>query len=155
MKKSDLKNGMVVETRQGKRYVYSNNNLVSLANFDEIVVENIDMFYREDLSAIVFGPDNDIIKVFTLNDCPSWERPTEILTPKEKEYLTSFIKPFKKEVDWITKESVETLHGDEGKQRLIIKIGENWIIFPPFEKDKLYSGMKVGDHYSLEFLGLE
>ena len=75
-----------------------------------------------------------------------------ILNEKEKEYLSSVIKPFRDKVSLISKRS-----NDNG-QFISIEIEEkphnNTMFFPYFEGDTMYKGMEINKHYTLEELDL-
>lgn len=75
-----------------------------------------------------------------------------ILNEKEKEYLSSVIKPFRDKVSLISKRS-----NDNG-QFISIEIEEkphnNNMFFPYFEKGRMYKGMEINKHYTLEELDL-
>ena len=76
---------------------------------------------------------------------------SEILTDKEREYLSNVIKPFREEIEFIGKcECYE-----KQKQFIGIKIvnGDS-ILLPIFEKNKYYKNMEVKKEYALEELGL-
>lgn len=76
-----------------------------------------------------------------------------VLTEEEKEYLSSVIKPFRKDVEYIVK-----LPKFEWIQETIyIHIGRSWrgnIELPTFKKGAMYKGMKIDKRYTLEELGL-
>ena len=74
----------------------------------------------------------------------------EILTDKEKAYLSAVIKPFREKVKYIQK------CFDLGSKAYIYiyvkKCGS--MIFPTFRKGTMYKGMEVNKKYTLEELGL-
>ena len=88
-----------------------------------------------------------------------WEEYKEpILDEKEKEYLSSVIKPFKDRVVYICKVKV-----GECNQFISIKVkrydydeedSNEYIDLPYFREDTMYVNMEVGKEYSLEELGL-
>lgn len=71
-----------------------------------------------------------------------------ILTDKEKAYLSSVIKPFREEVETIEKASFEE------DEQLQISDGDTVMAFPCFEKGTMYKGMEAYKEYTLEELGL-
>ena len=75
-----------------------------------------------------------------------------ILNEKEKEYLSSVIKPFRDKVSLISKRS------NENGQFISIEIEEkphnNNMFFPYFEEGSMYKGMEINKHYTLEELDL-
>ena len=75
-----------------------------------------------------------------------------ILNEKEKEYLSSVIKPFRDKVSLISKRS-----NDNG-QFISIEIEEkphnNNMFFPYFEEGLMYKGMEINKYYTLEELDL-
>ena len=78
---------------------------------------------------------------------------SEILNEKEKEYLSTVIKPFRNGVLAITKYNYN--NGDEYLQ---IEVNQpnrfECIKLPYFEKGTMYKGMKLGFTYILKELGL-
>ena len=78
---------------------------------------------------------------------------SEILNEKEKEYLSTVIKPFRNGVIAITKYNYN--NGDEYLQ---IEVNQpnrfECIKLPYFEKGTMYKGMKLGFTYILKELGL-
>ena len=74
----------------------------------------------------------------------------EILTEKEKAYLSVVIKPFRNSVVWIKKQD----YYPDG-QYIKIEIKKDVpVVFPLFEENKYYKGMEVDKKYTLEELGL-
>ena len=78
--------------------------------------------------------------------------PKPILNEKEKEYLSSVIKPFRDKVSLISK------HSNDNGQFISIEIEEkphnNNMFFPYFEEGSMYKGMEIGKYYTLDELGL-
>nr|DAQ85433.1 MAG TPA: hypothetical protein [Caudoviricetes sp.] len=74
----------------------------------------------------------------------------EILTEKEKAYLSTVIKPFREKVEYVYKICLEI----DKREYLEISLENGVISFPYFEKDTMYKGMKYGKRYTLEELGL-
>lgn len=98
MKKSDLKNGMVVETKSGKmRGILIDNNLmfkyssIPLSEYNEDLKSSIHWF---DIFRIYAMPKGYDLDSNTLNLL--WERKKEISTSREKQYLGTIIKPYYK-----------------------------------------------------------
>lgn len=93
---------------------------------------------------------------FTVHDL---EEVKEILTAKEKEYLSNIIKPFRDRVNLIRK-SHSKLADDiyykviEISIKSLIPYWENEVIVLPAFKSNLYSDMEIGKEYTLEELGL-
>ena len=76
-----------------------------------------------------------------------YERP--ILDSTERGYLTSVIRPFRKEVTVIKK-----LDTPAGKEYILIILKDDCMSFPSFEKGKMYKGMEYDKTYKPEELGL-
>lgn len=76
-----------------------------------------------------------------------YERP--ILDSTERRYLTSVIRPFRKEVTVIKK-----LDTPAGKEYILIILKDDCMSFPSFEKGKMYKGMGLEKRYTPEDLGL-
>lgn len=72
----------------------------------------------------------------------------DILTDKEKAYLSTVIKLFRKKVGYVKKI-------DCGKREFLkIYLEDDSIPFPFFTKGTMYKGMEADKHYTLEELGL-
>ena len=103
MKKSDLKYGNVVETREGIKYLYHCNNSDKFLNLDYdgfISIRNFD----ENLKCINDLNEFDIMKVYKDYTCKEllWERKEEPkLTEDEKVILRNLPKGYK----WIARDS--------------------------------------------------
>ena len=76
-----------------------------------------------------------------------YERP--LLDSTEREYLTSVIRPFRKEVTVIKK-----LGTPAGKEYILIILKDDCMSFPSFEKGKMYKGLELEKRYTPEELGL-
>ena len=76
-----------------------------------------------------------------------YERP--LLDSTEREYLTSVIRPFRKEVTVIKK-----LGTPAGKEYILIILKDDCMSFPGFEKGKMYKGLEPYKNYKPEELGL-
>lgn len=75
----------------------------------------------------------------------------DILTDKEKAYLSAVIKPFRKDVKYIKKMDFVI----RAKEYLLIKMHDlSTAGLPLFEKETMYKGMEVNREYTLEELGL-
>lgn len=89
----------------------------------------------------------------SINAIGNWleeEYVPEILTDKEKAYLSAVIKPFRKDVVYIEK-CIFSM--DTDYVLISTKTNEN-INFPNFERKSMYTGMKENMRYTLEELGL-
>lgn len=74
-----------------------------------------------------------------------------ILDDVEKAYLSALIKPFRKDIKYITKKDFVI----KAKEYLLIKMHDlSTAGFPLFEKGTMYKGMEVDKKYTLEELGL-
>ena len=158
----DLKVGYLVELRDGS------GNMVMEVTEGKVLIEEYNGYYLE-LNAYnnnlnYYGDsDYDIIKVYGFSKYKSkalkfttkdrellWER-KEILNGKEKEYLTSFIKPFRDRVQHIKK------WYDNNNDKYLISAEYKDESFPtnfPFLEEKMYKNMEVDRAYTLEELGL-
>ena len=77
--------------------------------------------------------------------------PKPVLTDKEKEYLSYVIKPFREDVLKISKFKSKVLNN---KEVIGFETPNGFMIFPPFEKDKMYKNMVLNKGYTLDDLGL-
>jgi hypothetical protein len=76
----------------------------------------------------------------------------EILTEREKTYLSAVIKPFRKDVEWI--EKIERYDGENEYIHITVKRNEDCCELPTFKKGTMYKGMEANKVYTLEELGL-
>lgn len=74
-----------------------------------------------------------------------------ILNDTEREYLSEVIRPFREEVDTISKFSN---WNDESQYIYISMKANTYCTLPFFPKNTMYKSMEVGRHYSLKELGL-
>ena len=112
MKKSDLKYGNVVETREGIKYLYHCNNSDIFLNLDcdgFLWIRNFD----ENLKDIDDLNEFDIMKVYKDYTCKEllWERKDPKLTEDEKVILRNLPKEYK----WIVRDHVGSLWIFENK----------------------------------------
>ena len=74
----------------------------------------------------------------------------EILTDKEKAYLSAVIKPFREEVERVYKICLKM----DKREYLEISLKNGVISLPFFTKGTMYTGMECEKDYTLEELGL-
>lgn len=86
----------------------------------------------------------------TILDWMAQEYKEEILNYAEKRYLSEVIRPFRKEVNGITKLTDSLRYRDF----IRIQVGDDYMRLPNFEKGKMYKGMEYGKTYKPEELGL-
>ena len=171
MTKRDLKFGNVVELRNGRLCLieptfnhyegYVKSYLNNGESEDRIHIRNIKNAelecrlndYREDLTNSL--DSYTIIKVYkdyTLTKL-LWEREKPLLTPEEKEWLSSFIKPFR---DKVVNISIQSDYGDDYENYIHIEMLEDDFINLPYTKNLpfKFDGLKIDEYFSLEDLGL-
>ena len=76
----------------------------------------------------------------------------DILSDKEREYLSAVIKPFRDKVDYVKKYSFED--GEKESIGISFKKDNGYFSFPVFKKGTMYEGMYPYREYTLEELGL-
>jgi len=157
MTKSDIRNGSIVEVRNGIRCIRIDNLFYTLnMSGDSINVDGWNDY-------LIFSGchDLDIMKVnnnFT-NTTPvieitqkekwTWVRKEDILDKEEHDYLEAVIKPFRDKVIWIKKEQLFSI------EYLTINFGSaSPMFFPDFKTGTMYKGMEAEKEYTLEELGL-
>lgn len=174
MNKKDLKNGCVVEIRDGSKYIKIDNTLVCFEIVgDEIITYWLDLrLFKEDLTSVenkkidIMKVHNDVMsdygncikainKTFNL-DKPIWtwvrkEKPKSILTPKEKAYLKAVIEPVKDIVNFFQK--VE--HPSVQKQYIYIDLDGGCMNLYSFDSNTQFVNMDLQEEYTLEDLGLK
>ena len=77
---------------------------------------------------------------------------SKILTEEESTYLSSVIRPFRKEVEYIQK--IESDYDDTEYINMIMKRNDDYCALPVFERGTMYKGMTSNADYTLEELGL-
>ena len=118
--------------------------------------KNFNRVYTEDttLEEVV----SDIYTVKQLAEDKIIHLYDEILDDKEKEYLSNFIKPFKKYVRAVSKikigsqEQINILYYDYFDKDYTDEY--SFILLPTFKKGTMYKGMESYKEYTLEELGL-
>ena len=120
-------------------YVIKSNN----GKYDFVVYYNSVEIHREIFHGFVSTHD-------TFTKWLEEEYVPDILTDKEKAYLSAVINPFREKVEYIQK------CFDLGSKAYIYiyvkKCGS--MIFPTFRKGTMYKGMELNKRYTLEELGL-
>lgn len=122
------------------RYVIKSNN----GEYDFVIYHNSIEIYRENF--YLFSP--------ACNAFTKWleeEYVPDILTDKEKAYLSAVIKPFRKRIKYIEKIDHSNVNND---QYLCIALANDRCVLPNFKKGTMYKGMEEGREYTLEDLGL-
>ena len=76
----------------------------------------------------------------------------EILTDKEKAYLSTVIKPFRKDIESVKK--LENYYTAQEYIHIAMKKGTDYCSLPWFRKGTMYKGMEAYKVYTLEELGL-
>lgn len=76
----------------------------------------------------------------------------DILTDKEKDYLSAVIKPFREDIEYIEKFKSNYV----GKEYIyiVMKKDDDYCKLPRFFKGTMYRGMELNKRYTLEELGL-
>jgi len=72
-----------------------------------------------------------------------------ILDDKEKEYLSSVIRPFRDKVEYIVKKNVFAKI-----YYIYIRLNDDSADLPNFKENTMYKNMKLDEEYTLEELGL-
>lgn len=84
----------------------------------------------------------------TWENSPIQYRDSELLTPKEREYLKFVFKPFASDIVCVQK-----MRSDD-TEYIVAKTYKDSMIFPYFTKGTMYKGMKAEAKYTLEELGI-
>ena len=152
MKKSDLKYGNVVETREGIKYLYHCKNSDKFLNLDYdafLWIRNFD----ENLKCINDLNEFDIMKVYKDYTCKEllWERKEKklVISEDEKKILRNLPKHYK----WIARDKNGCLYVYASKPEKVITIWEGSGL-PMIPFDHLFQFIKWEDEepYSIEEL---
>lgn len=147
-KKSDLKNGDIVTCRDDRKMTIISESLRDEGGHP---IANLEM-YDNELKALFFVPDLDIVKVERPVKYETvFERKEEILDETEKRYLANMIKPFRHKIKFIEK---RIKFNDSSACYLKIVLENDSISLPYFKIDSMYKGMESNREYSLKELGL-
>lgn len=101
---------------------------------------------------------NDWLVDFSIANDNDWIAYREIITDRERKYLSAVIRPFRDRVVYIRKVKV-----GECNQFISIKVkrydydeedSNEYIELPYFREDTIYVNMEAGKEYNLEELGL-
>lgn len=152
MKKVELKNGMYVKLRNESICIvlYDQYLLVDVKTGKYVLLRS----YDDNLKNINNHYDLDIILVYDdyKMDVVLWETPKELLSLEEKEWIQSFIKPFKDMVKYVVKCS----SSDEYFIEIILIEIDSDIILPYINNMSLkFEGLELGKKYTLKKLGLD
>ena len=180
MKKSELKNGCVVELRNGNKGIKIDNILLivykdsksifgwlklndynddltfasndnDLDEYDIVKVDNDVTFDYSNVKYCVNAIRNHFTTTSTKADKWSWKRKEDILTDKEREYLKAVIEPVKDKVKFIQKID----YSSQQRQYIYIGVDNDDIALYSFEANTQFRGMELDKEYTLEDLGLE
>ena len=105
-----------------------------------------------------FNIENGVLEGMALGKTYTWKElglydvNKDILSDKEKEYLSAVIKPFRDKVDYVKKYSFED--GEKESIGISFKKDNGYFSFPVFKKGTMYAGMYPYREYTLEELGI-
>lgn len=115
-------------------------------------VESIDIYYDvKRIEKIKFLNETSVTQA--MNVIGNWleeEYKPEILTDKEKAYLTAVMKPFREDIKYIEKRFFVL----NSEYIMICFRNHETLSFPTFKTGKMYKGMERNKEYTLEELGL-
>ena len=92
-----------------------------------------------------------LFKNVTWENSPIQYRDSELLTPKEREYLKLVFKPFASDIMYVRKQRMRS----DDTEYIAARTYKDSIIFPYFTKGTMYKGMKLEVKYTLKELGIE
>ena len=97
-----------------------------------------------------------LFKNVTWENSPIQFRDSELLTPKEREYLKLVFKPFASNIRYVRKRQSYVIDDIEYIDVLTYKGGRTAsMLFPDFKMGTMYKGMKPETKYTLKELGIE
>lgn len=118
------------------------------------IIKSIDIYYDvKRIEIIKFLSETSATQA--MHAIGNWleeEYVPDILTDKEKAYLSAVIKPFREDVKCIMK--FKRYPVEKEFIRICMKDNYDNCILPDFEKGTMYKGMERGKEYTLEELGL-
>lgn len=129
-----------------------NLNKLEIKLIDAFSGYKIKVFYKDEtIYERTHLADNDNKKIEGFFNWLEQEYKPPILDDVEKAYLSAVINPFRHRVQYIKKMDKYCSYD---KEFLYIAITDENLIFPLFEKGKMYKGMEANKRYTLEELGL-
>ena len=97
-----------------------------------------------------------LFKNVTWENSPIQFRNDELLTPKEREYLSFVFKPFANDILYVRKRQSYCIDDIEYIDAVTYKGGRTAsMLFPYFKRGTMYKGMKPETKYTLKELGIE
>lgn len=139
----------LVREKQFTKFDLKNGDKCTLGSGKVLFFNNDNWFHR---SMYALNAPNDALSIVKVERPVKYEtvfeRKEEILDETEKKYLAEVIRPFRKDIMFISK------IGFDGEEFLKIdfKRPVNSFSLPFFEKNSMYKGMKVDQKYTLEEL---
>lgn len=132
--------------------------MLNIEKYREVVLENLNNCHLEKSLRELYGETVVCCPHTNCDECKKrlreWlleEQKEPILDDAERKYLAAVIRPFREEVDTISK--FRTF--DDSSQYIYISMKDNRkCTLPVFPKGTMYKGMIEGTHYSLKELGL-
>ena len=91
-----------------------------------------------------------LFKNVTWENSPIQYRDSELLTPKEREYLKFVFRPFASDIMYVRKQRMRS----DDTEYIAARTYKDSIIFPYFTKGIMYKGMKLEVKYTLKELGI-
>jgi hypothetical protein len=125
----------------------------NVSQYQNGIVKSIDIYYDvKRIEKIKFLSETSVTQA--MNAIGNWleeEYVPDILTDKEKAYLSAVIKPFRKDIKYVVKFK---RYSDEKEYIYMTIKRDDYCTLPVFEKGKMYKGMELDKRYTLEELGL-
>lgn len=150
-----LLNMKIIKKKENKR---KTRLMLNIEKYKDVVLENLNNCHLEKSLRELYGETVVCCPHMKCDECKKrmreWlleEAKKPILDDAEREYLSAVIRPFREEVDTISKFRT----WEESLQNICISTKDHRICtLPVFPKDTMYKGMKEGKNYSLKELGL-
>lgn len=131
--------------------------MLNIEKYKDVVLENFNNCHLETRLRGLYGEKVVYCPHTNCGECKErflkWllsEYKEQVLDDVEKKYLSAVIRPFRKEVDTISK-----FHTTNTMQYIYFQMKDkNGWTLPLFKKGTMYKGMVQGKHYTLDELGL-
>lgn len=131
--------------------------MLNIEKYKDVVLENFNNCHLETRLRGLYGEKVVYCPHTNCGECKErflkWllsEYKEQVLDDVEKKYLSAVIRPFRKEVDTISK-----FHTANTMQYIYFQMKDkNGWTLPLFKKGTMYKGMVQGKHYTLDELGL-
>ena len=130
----------------GNIYVHQKKPVKSDTCWNEAFSRSGELFVFNHLFSAIKWEDNEPTLISDIYN-------PQILSDAEREYLKMVLRPFHDEVEYVEKLQPHTIEGRVyNEEYLTIKLHDEGLSLPSFDKGKMYVGMEIDKKYTLDEL---